>query len=110
MTFASEVRFSGLAVRDAELAYTPGGVALLVLDLAVREGDRTVYVPVRMEGSMAIEESKQPMMGNQYLVVGYLWRGPKTVREPYPQLVVVAYVFNKIAKVETPRLFEEAMA
>lgn len=108
MTFASEVRFTGQSVRDAELAYTPEGKPVSLVDMAVHEGEQTVYVPVMLKGPAALDICKQRTMGERFMVVGHLWRPRRSISVPYPPLTVVAYVFNKIAKVETPCLFAEA--
>jgi hypothetical protein len=43
------------------------------------------------------------------MVWGHLWRAAKTVRNPYPPLMVKAHLFRKVASVETGNLFAEAM-
>jgi len=106
--FASEVRLHGIAVRDAELAITPGGMPITEVDVAVHEKHRTVYVPVRCVGDMAKDVVTQKLIREPVLVVGHLWRPPQTKRVPYPPLVVVAHVFRRLKKEETGSLFEES--
>ena len=106
MTHASDIRFQGVATRDAKLGIDPCGAAVAVVDLAVHEGESTVYVPVKLEEEIAREVCRRPIAGDQFLVWGYFFRPRKSDRNPFPQLMVKAHMFKRIAQVETGRLFE----
>lgn len=104
----SDVRLTGTAVRDAELAMTPGGTPVTQIDLALEEYGRVVYATVRCEGDLARKVCAEPTRGNLYRVGGHLWRQSKSPQVPYPPLVVVARYFERVRESATGNLFEEA--